>query len=487
MPPTDYDRVPYPSLVHDQTHPDNLRTKARFFGLEPAPASDCRVLEIGCGDGLNLAGLASAYPGSTFHGIDLSAAAIARGVEMAAATGLANLTLECADLLRWPRPKRKPAPFDYIIVHGFYSWVPDAVRERLWRVLPGLLAPQGVVFLSYLTQPGAALREVTRQLMLRHSAPFTEADDRYEQGLAIVRLAGLSKAVPGLWQNLLTEQFDFLRKRLPGAVLHDELGPFSTSRYFSEFCDEAGKAGLSFLSESEYLTPRLTGGTPEGQSTLAAFAGDRLQHEQYFDYLEGRRFRQTLLCHAAARPADAPKAGLVSKLRVAARLRPEGTRSPQGERLFTNDRGTVLPITSAVLQAALEHLHIAWPAPMPWVKLEKLTAASLPAIAPSELRKELRRSLLELYAPGLIEFWSESPPLAEATDDRARIPLLSRWLASRGPATVNLRLEPVQLSPEEQSWVAAEDWTAALPDAPEAQVLARVKLAWLGLLATSGR
>ena len=67
---TSYDHVPYPSAVYPQTHPDRLGALATLFGMKPRRADSCRVLELGCGDGLNLLAMAVALPGSQFTGID---------------------------------------------------------------------------------------------------------------------------------------------------------------------------------------------------------------------------------------------------------------------------------------------------------------------------------------------------------------------------------------------------------------------------------
>jgi hypothetical protein len=50
---------------------------AVLFGMQPADIEQCRVLEIGCGDGANLIPMALGLPGSEFVGIDLAASPIA--------------------------------------------------------------------------------------------------------------------------------------------------------------------------------------------------------------------------------------------------------------------------------------------------------------------------------------------------------------------------------------------------------------------------
>lgn len=87
-PATIYDKVAYPSYAHPQTHPDQLATKALLYGMSPAPIERCRVLELGCFNGTNLASIALGFPQCECIGIDLSAIAIAQGQEMTQAIGL---------------------------------------------------------------------------------------------------------------------------------------------------------------------------------------------------------------------------------------------------------------------------------------------------------------------------------------------------------------------------------------------------------------
>ena len=59
-----YDAVNYPSFPLAQTHPDRLSVLATLFGLSPAPVEQCRVLELGCGEGSNIIPMALQLPGS---------------------------------------------------------------------------------------------------------------------------------------------------------------------------------------------------------------------------------------------------------------------------------------------------------------------------------------------------------------------------------------------------------------------------------------
>src|SRR5688572_16487781 len=136
--PTLYDVVEFPGHARVDTHPGRLAALGTLRGMRPAAVEQCRVLEVGCGDGANLIPMAYQLPAAHFVGIDYAATAIARAQHAANTLDLTNLELRVADLM-----DVTPAlgDFDYIIAHGFYSWVPAHVRDRLLDVCGSQLAP----------------------------------------------------------------------------------------------------------------------------------------------------------------------------------------------------------------------------------------------------------------------------------------------------------------------------------------------------------
>src|SRR5437868_6019600 len=95
---TDYDLVEYTAKPFLQCHPDRLAVMARLFGLNPAPPESSRILEIGCGDGVNLIASGVVLPRARFYGIDLNQTAIRRGKTLVRELGLKNVRLEKRDL-----------------------------------------------------------------------------------------------------------------------------------------------------------------------------------------------------------------------------------------------------------------------------------------------------------------------------------------------------------------------------------------------------
>src|SRR5687767_8806877 len=96
--PTAYDRVRYPGVIQSSTHPDRLAVASLLAGMRPADVERCRVLELGCGDGVNLFPIAHTLPNAHVVGVDLAPSAIERGQVTAQMLGLPNLTLRTGDL-----------------------------------------------------------------------------------------------------------------------------------------------------------------------------------------------------------------------------------------------------------------------------------------------------------------------------------------------------------------------------------------------------
>ena len=90
------------------------------------------MLEPGCGDGGNPCRWR--WPSRrALHGIDAAEGAIARGCALVEALGLTNVTLEVGEI---EELELASEAFDYVI-HGVYSWVGAAVRDRFARAMLG--------------------------------------------------------------------------------------------------------------------------------------------------------------------------------------------------------------------------------------------------------------------------------------------------------------------------------------------------------------
>ncbi|HEV2211513.1 MAG TPA: class I SAM-dependent methyltransferase [Verrucomicrobiae bacterium] len=440
---SEYDRVAYPSYTHPQTHPDRLAVLGRLFGLKPAAVTACRVLEVGCGDGTNLAPMAWALPGSEFVGLDLASQPVQRGQDMARELGLKNLRLVQANVTQlspdWGR-------FDYILAHGFFSWVPHEAQQHLFEACRHLLQPQGIAFISYNAFPGCHLRQMVREMMHFHVRGFEEPRERIAQAQALLQFLVKAQDTRDEYRLWLKAELEQVQDHAPGHMYHDELAPLNEPLYFTQFMALAAEHHLQYLGEADFFEMSDHIFHEEVRERLKALGPNRLAREQYLDFLKCRRFRQTLLCRRdatlRAEPASAEVAGLL--ISSAAVRMPGHTDLRPGVRcVFENPKGAKCQTDLPMGKAALEILGSQWPFPLAFTDLvreiqQRLAQAGLTLDSAPVSREELCEFLLELYAGGVVEFRTWLPAIAPEPGLRPMVHPLARWQAQHGTWVASL-------------------------------------------------
>lgn len=352
---TAYDDVPYSSHPYPQAHPDRLATIATLCGMNPAPVEHCRVLELGCGAGGNLIPIAFDLKHSEFVGLDLAALPIAEGQELIEALGLDNINLTQLDLMALGGDFGQ---FDYIIAHGLYSWVPEPVQDQVLAICRDHLAEQGVAYVSYNTYPGCHLRQITRQMMRFHTKDIADPRERISQSRALVRWVAEAQSQASGYATVLREIAERIDRHTDGSVYHDDLGERNAPVYFHEFAKHAAEHGLQFLSEADYFESEgYYEFAPAVRQQLEAMAASNpLAKEQYLDFLKGRSFRQTLLCHNRVALDRKVKAERINRLYIKSSARPVSATPDIKSRSVEEFRGkkeasasTDLPLAKAAL------------------------------------------------------------------------------------------------------------------------------------------
>ena len=445
-PPTAYDLVEYPARPRATTHPDHLATIARLFGLETAEASHARVLEVGCSDGGNLVSMALSLPESRFLGVDAALSAIEEGTRVVRELGLSNLELRCADLL--DADATGFGTFDYVIAHGVYSWVPEAVREKLLAVCKASLAPLGVAFISYNTYPGCYPRRMIREMMLFHVRGVSDPEERIRAALEF--LAHVSQLQPE--GSPSRAALDHELKQLAGAgtsfVYHDAIAPENVPFYFEEFAADAARHGLAFLSEAQFFesfeAARRSGlarSIPEG-----AYA-DIVRAEQYLDFLKARSFRQTLLVHDGVTVDRRLDPRRVQRLFACGRLvrtQPEAAGDEGAEVEFQGPKGRRARTSDPVAKRAFDVLNDAWPAALAFPELLRRTVdRSDLSRSADEIATALGSALIDGYASNVLELRASPWPFTTSPGERPLVSPLVRLQARSDGLLTNLRHETV--------------------------------------------
>ena len=444
---SEYDTVPYPSAIYPQTHPDRLATLARIFGMKPAPIEQSRVLELGCGDGSNLIAMASALPASRFHGVDLASAPIAKGNRTIAALTLSNVSLRQMNLLETPTDLGK---FDYILAHGLYSWVPAEVRERILAICRDHLDENGVAYVSYNAYPGNHLRDLARHIMRFHVQQFPESGEQVRQARTMMKFLANAKSKPGHWQDVLQHQFDRIQRYIDAGFYHDDLSAINQPFYFHEFNKAAKRFQLQFLAEADFTDMQIAGLTEEAAAVIRKMAQCNLvAREQYQDFIEGRSFRQTLLCHQECQLDRELKPEHVFDLLAAAdtsasRADPDLT----GGTMEDFERAKAVIATShPVLKSALAFLGKVWPRRVSFKELLN-TARAHAGSPPTDLesnRRDLGEFLIRCYGVGFVDLHAHASVFVTEISEQPMTSSLIRWQIQQGPSISSLRHIPLKI------------------------------------------
>ena len=452
-----YDQVPYRGQAIAQTHPDRLATLAALFGMKPAAADRCRVLEIGCGNGRNLVPMAYALPESRFVGIDLAAQPIAVGRSMIEALGLRNIALRQLDILE---AGQDFGEFDYIISHGVYSWVPAAVQDRLLSLCREHLAPNGVAYVSYDAYPGAHLGRVTREMMLYSVRGLEDPAQKIQHARALVKFLSEVRSEQDFYSALLKEEAARVEEWSDWSIFHDNLSPNYCAVYFHQFVEHAARHGLAFLAEADYFQMHPQTSNARALEWLQQLEGDEIARQQYLDFLSGRRFRRTLLCHSAVRLERKLKPEQVAGFFVASSTRP--VRSEPDIRTnaveeFRGSKGASISIGHPLAKAALTLLSRSWPRALAFDELtdraRELAAGDAasgetlrePAARAQDAR-EMGELILRIYAANLIELHVSAPQLVVDPGERPIASAVARLEIERGNTVTNLLHRTIEVS-----------------------------------------
>ena len=300
---TVYDEIPYEGFPHPGCHPDQLATVAFLHGLDPPSPERCRVLELGCGSGENLLGVAYALRESRLVGVDLAPTPIERACATAAALGLENIEFQVGDL-RDLAGGSGLGEFDYVVAHGVYSWVDHETRDAVLAACERHLGPQGIAYVSFNTHPGGHFRRALRELAFwyaRDAGDRTAVAGRARELFA--RLRDLRQDSDA-WGALLHSELPDLSTASTDFLIHDLLGDHWEPVWFADFAAAAARHGMQYVGEASFH--RVSGPwephVEEGLQQLTG--GDRVAYEQIVDFMVWRRFRDSLLCRTTQAVTD---------------------------------------------------------------------------------------------------------------------------------------------------------------------------------------
>ena len=283
--------INYSRGYYRQLSPSMLRLAAIAGGFDPSNDDDFNYLELGFGQGISVSYHAAASD-ATYWGTDFNPSHAANAMELVKACGVqANLF---DDSFKEFASRPDLPDFDFITLHGIWSWVSDENRAIIIDLIRRKLKTGGIAYVSYNIYPGWGARFPVRQLMslfnekagsLRGTEETINAAVLFTKDVFAAG-AEFYKDVPAIAKHIET-----LNVRDNGYIAHEYLNRDWKISTFADVSAELGEAKLTYAGPTDFLDHiepfRFT---PEGRKILSQI-GDPALKETTKDFLTNQMFR----------------------------------------------------------------------------------------------------------------------------------------------------------------------------------------------------
>lgn len=248
--------------------------------------------ELGCGQGFSANVLAAANPNGEFYATDFNSTHIAGAQDLAMRAGTGNVHFfdqSFGEFLVEPSlPK-----FDYIVLHGIYSWVAAAQRVEIVTFLREKLKPGGIVFISYNALPGWSGAAPLRHLMYLHGKsgggptigrldPALKFAERLQEANA-----GIFRAYPTLKTRL-----EKLKGQNRNYLAHEYMNDAWSLFYHSDVVADLNDARVTFIGSGALLEHVEVVNMTTEQIGMMNEATDPVFREVLRDYMVNQQFRR---------------------------------------------------------------------------------------------------------------------------------------------------------------------------------------------------
>jgi len=270
-----------------------LRIKLAFLNAGYAFPEVGTACELGFGQGVST-NVHAAASVTRWYGTDFNPAQAGYARELAAASG-ANVELYDEAFDEFCGRADLPQ-FDFIALHGIWSWISDANRQILVDFMRRKLKVGGVVYISYNTQPGWAAMVPLRNLLTEHAqsmaAPAEGIVPRINASLEFAEKVLGSGALYGKLNPFVADRLKQLKEQNRQYLAHEYFNQDWMPMSFSSLRRWLGEAKLSYACSAHFLDHvDMLNLTPEQQQLLKDLP-DPMFRETVRDFMVNSQFRR---------------------------------------------------------------------------------------------------------------------------------------------------------------------------------------------------
>lgn len=278
---------------YSELNPLQTRLKLIYAGIKPIEVKT--ACELGFGQGVSL--LCNAASSSIeWYGNDFNPNQVAFVSE---AIESSDLSLRVSDQNFEEFCSRNDLPkFDFIALHGIWSWVSESNRKIISRFIGEKLKVGGVLYISYNTEPGRTAMRPFRELMQWYSMGFTSPDklltDKISDSMKFMdELLSVSPAFKNAYPNVervLNEISNKNKQYLAHEYFNADWEPMSVKRV----SDVLSECKLQFAASAHPIDQILNINFTKDQLKLIQSINDPILKESIKDFCINQDFRRDL-------------------------------------------------------------------------------------------------------------------------------------------------------------------------------------------------
>lgn len=249
--------------------------------------------ELGFGQGLST-GIHAAASTVSWAGTDFNPAQAAFAQELNAASGSGAELFDDAFADFCARPNLPD--FDFIALHGIWSWISDDNRRVIVDFVRRKLKVGGVLYISYNTLPGWAAAAPIRHLLTEHAAIMGAEGvgivSRIEGSLGFADKLMATNPLYTRANPQVAPRFEKLKEQNRHYLAHEYFNKDWHPMYFADMAQWLAPAKLGFACSAHYPDALDAINLTSDQQTLLQEITDPAFRQTVRDYMVNQQFRK---------------------------------------------------------------------------------------------------------------------------------------------------------------------------------------------------
>lgn len=347
--------IEYSSHYYRELSPTHLNFAVLGQGIRPRSTGvGSTYCELGCGQGLSSIVVAATHPHVKVWGFDFNPAHIGNAQRLAAEAKLENVTFADYSFEQLVSlPTGTLPPFDYIVLHGIYSWISPENRRHIVTFIDRYIKPGGLVYVSYNCQPGWSVTAPLQRLIREHALRAPDRSDRQvEAALDFTKKLIDGQAGYFVQNPVVGKRLERLPTTDKHYLAHEYLNGHWNPLFHLDVAREMQAARLTYAASATLLENIDRMSIPSTMLPLLEETKDPGWRETLRDFARNQQFRRDIFVRGASHMLPAEQSQMIASIKLALMSSSEVVK-PTVETSFgtiTPDKTTYVPILDALTQ-----------------------------------------------------------------------------------------------------------------------------------------